>query len=403
MDQNQQTEQQQIEQAAKDKKQKRTIYFTYFAVILGLITVVSFCLYFFYFRIYKYTDDAYVHGNLIQINSQVAGTINAVCVEETDFVQKDQILIELDPTDYIIRLEKAKSTLANAVRDVSMQFQKYDALQAQLKEAEAHLELAQVDFDNRAPLVDTGAIAKEEMEHVTLKLQSAKAALEKVWFTLRAQEAYIGDTTVDTHPIVVEAKDGLRQAWIDLKRTRIVAPTSGYVGMRRAQLGESVVPNTPLLSVVPLEELWVDANFKETQLSRMRIGQKVKIYSDIYGGSVLYTGDLVGVNPGTGNVFSILPPQNATGNWIKIVQRVPVRISLDPDSVKQHPLVPGMSMYVTVDTSDQSGDTLATVPRSKPLYTTRVYEQQELGVQEIIRDIVRENNVLLCGCTKNTY
>jgi len=376
-----------------NNKNKRKKIFFYFAVALVITGIVVFCLWFFYFRTHKSTDDAYVHGNMIELNAQVPGTVITICAEETDFVKKDQILVELDPTNYVISLERAKASLASQVRSVANMFATCDALKAQLVEAESSYEIAKINYDNRAPLVSSGAISKEEFQHVTLQLNGVTAELERVYEMLRAQEALVGNTTIDNHPLVNEAKDRVRQAWVDLKRTKIVAPTDGYVGMRKVQLGESVSQQTPLLAVVPLNEIWINANFKETQLSKMRIGQRAKMHADIYGRSVTFTGSIVGLNPGTGNVFSILPPQNATGNWIKIIQRLPVRVSIDSDTLDQHPLMLGMSMDVTIDVSNKSGAVLSKASVSKPLYMTNVYARQEEGAELIIRDIIRENIV----------
>lgn len=373
---------------------RRKKFFIYFGIIVLVVAVILFCLWFFYFRTRQSTDDAYVHGNMIELNAQIEGTVITICTEETDYVRKDQILIELDPTNYTIAFEKAKASLAAQVRNVAHMFATYEALKAQLIEVESKYAIATVNYENRVPLVSSGAISKEEFQHVSLALEGAAAEKSKTLEMLRAQEALVGNTTIETHPLVVEAKDSLRQAWVNLKRTKIVAPTDGYVGMRRVQLGESVSPQTPLLAIVPLNEIWVNANYKETQLSKMRIGQKAKMTADIYGRSVVFSGTVLGFNPGTGNVFSILPPQNATGNWIKIIQRLPVRVSIDPDALERHPLLLGMSMNVTVDLENQSGPVLSTMAPSKPIYMTDVYKKQEEGAEMIIRDIIRENIII---------
>ena len=209
--------------------------------------------------------------------------------------------------------------------------------------------------------------------------------------SLQAAYAQVQNTTVQTHPLVLQAIDQLKDDYVNLKRCTIVSPVNGYVAMRSAQLGESVSPNEPLLAIIPLNELWVDANFKETQLAKVRIGQAVRMTSDIYGGGVVFQGKVVGINPGTGSVFSALPPQNATGNWIKIVQRVPVRVSLDPQQLKKSPLWLGLSMDVKVDIHDTQGEMLSEERRVAPLYQTKVYSEQERGVDLLIEKIIREN------------
>ncbi len=372
---------------------KRKQLFVRLGTAVGLLALIAFCLWFFYFRYYRSTDDAYVHGNQIQLNSQIQGTVVSICAKETDFVEKDQILVELDPTDYLLSLEKAKSTLAYNVRQVVHMFAVYNSLKAQLVETEKHYEKTKIDYENRVPLVSSGAIGMEEFQHVTLQLEATKAQLEKVYEQLLAQKALVGKTTIEEHPLVVQGKEMVREAWVNFQRTKIVAPTDGYVGPRKVQLGESVSPQTPLLSVVPLNEIWVHANFKETQLDKMRIGQKASIEADMYGRGVRFTGTVVGLLPGTGNAFSLLPPQNATGNWIKIVQRLPVRISLDPESVTKHPLMLGMSLNVRVDVSNVDGPVLSHKKETKPLYTTSVYRRQEEGAEEIIQGIIHDNIV----------
>lgn len=369
----------------------RKRYFLKFGIAIAVIGIAWFCLWFFYLSHYESTDDAYVHGNMIELNAQVSGTVVKICADETDFVRKDQILIELDPTDYEIAFEEAKANLATQVRKVENMYAQADSLKAAVKEAEAQLKTAAIDYENRAPLIHSGAISKEEFEHAVLSLEGANASFDKVYKSMQAQLALVENTTIEDHPLVVQAKDALRKAYVNLRRTKIVAPASGYVGMRKVQLGESVSAMTPMMAVVPLDSIWVDANFKETQLSKMRIGQRVTMHADMYGRSVTYYGTLVGLNPGTGNVFSLLPPQNATGNWIKIIQRVPVRVSLDSDAVQNNPLVLGMSMNATVSLSKQDGPQLARIPPAKPLYSTSVYEEQMSGVEEIIEEIMQKN------------
>ena len=240
-------------------------------------------------------------------------------------------------------------------------------------------------------LVGIGAVSREEFEHIEAALKTARASAKETYHSLQSAYAQVQGTTVETHPIVKQMIEQVKDAWVNLKRCDILSPVTGYIAQRKAQLGEWVTLSEPLLAVIPLNELWVDANYKETQLTDVRIGQKVKVRSDLYGGNVIYEGKVVGINPGTGSVFSALPPQNATGNWIKIVQRVPVRISLDPVQLKKHPLWLGLSMDTTIDIHNTAGEMLSETSRRKPLYQTEVYQEQEEGVDPVISEIIEKN------------
>lgn len=352
-------------------------------------------IFFFYWlqvlRFQEYTDDAYVNGNKVALMPQISGIVSSIYVDNTDYVKENQVILELDKTDFQLALKKSVHSLGETVRQVIQMFLKVEEQEAELTVRKAALVQAEQDYENRVSLVSVGGVSKEEFEHMESARLMAYGAYQEVERSLQATAALVQNTTIRTHPLVLQAVDQVKDAWINLKRCEIVSPVSGYIAMRQVQLGESVSPGTPLLAIIPLSDLWVDANFKEVKLSKMRRGQPVQILSDIYGGDVIFRGKIIGINPGTGSVFSALPPQNATGNWIKIVQRVPVRISLDPDQIKKNPLWPGLSMDVTVDIHDTSGEMLAEEKCSQPLYQTAVYSQQEEGAVSLIEAVMQEN------------
>ena len=359
-------------------------------VILG----ISLCVVIYYLKVWRfeeYTDDAYVSGNMTLVNPQISGIVTSIHVDNTDYVEKGQLLIELDTTDYQITYDRSKANLGEVVREVKQMFDMVKQYEADLVAREAELIKAEQDYQNRVNLVGIGGVSREDFEHIQAELRVAKGMLESTFFALQGAKARVANTQMNTHPLVLRAAQEFKDAYVNLKRTKILAPIDGYVAQRQVQVGEQVRPGTPLLSVVPLDEIWIDANFKENQLAKMRVGQPVKITSDIYGGSRVFHGRLMGLNPGTGAVFSILPPQNATGNWIKIVQRVPVRVTLDPEEIKEHPLMLGMSIEATVDLHDQRGPVLRQAQALKSLYKTNIYDKQDDGVDEVIEDIIRVN------------
>lgn len=370
-------------------KRKKLLIFT--SVCILLVGVLVFLYWLEVLRFEQYTNDAYVNGNLVELTPQVPGIVAAIYADNTDYVEENQVIIQLDTTDYELSLEKSTHNLGETLRKVIQLFLQVEEEEANLEGQKAELVKAEQDYQNRVNLVPIGGVSKEEFEHTEAALKAARATYKETYHSLQAAYAQVQNTTVETHPLVLQAIDQLKDDYVNLKRCTIVSPVNGYVAMRSAQLGESVNPNQPLLAIIPLNELWVDANFKETQLAKVRIGQAVRMTSDIYGGGVVFQGKVVGINPGTGSVFSALPPQNATGNWIKIVQRVPVRVSLDPQQLKKNPLWLGLSMDVKVDIHDTQGEMLSEERRVAPLYQTKVYSEQERGVDLLIEKIIREN------------
>ncbi len=341
----------------------------------------------------EYTEDAYVQGNMIGLTPQVAGTAAKIYFDETQHVEEGQLLVELDSTDFDLTLASAKADLAESVRNVTGYFERARRLEAELEVAEAGLMKAWTDYIDRRPLVESGAVAKEEFIHSETALMAADGRLRAAVHGFYEALSQVEGTTVESHPMVVKASEAVRHAFVNRARCEVRSPASGIVTMRSVQVGQDVSPAAPMLAIVPLEQIWVDANFKEVQLKHLRIGQPVRLRADMYGRSVLFEGRLMGINPGTGAVFSLLPPQNATGNWIKIVQRVPVRISLDPEQVRRFPLWLGLSMDVTVLTRDRHGERVALEQPQpeKPLYATKVLAEQIDGAEECVQQVMKEN------------
>jgi len=340
-------------------------------LLLGLVVVLGGIAYTAWWlmvaRYYQSTDDAYVSGDVLQITSEAPGTVIALHVDDTQSVQRDQPLLELDPADAEVARGSAEANLARAVRQVRTLFAQGSQLRAQIVERQTDLKRAEDDYRRRAGLVSDGAVSGEELSHVKDNIAQIRASLDAAREQLKATTAQIEGTTVATHPQVLAAAAAVRDAALSLRRTHITAPAAGVVARRSVEVGQRVAPGTPLMAVVPLDNVWIDANFKEVQLENMRVGQPVELHADIYGGDAVYHGRLAGLSAGSGSAFALLPAQNASGNWIKIVQRVPVRIALDPAELKAHPLRVGLSMTARVDIRDTSGPLVAGAVRSIPI------------------------------------
>jgi membrane fusion protein (multidrug efflux system) len=340
---------------------------------------------------YEDTDDAYVTGDLVNVSSQVSGTVVAIDADETDFVRVGQELIRLDDTDARIALQEAEDQLAKVVRQVHTVFTSRDELSAVLAQRRADLDRAHLDLDRRKKLANSGAVSAEEVSHAQETANAAEQALIAAEKNLAGGSALLGRTGVSDNPDVQVAARAVERAWLTLRRTSIHAPVSGYVARRSAQLGERTSSGNPLISIVPLDRLRVEANFKEVQLRRMRIGQPVNVVADLYGSHVQYRGTVAGLGMGTGAAFALLPAQNATGNWIKVVQRVPVRVALEPQDLAAHPLRIGLSTRASVDLHNDSGPQLATVPRTEPVLSTRIYDIDKTEIDTRIAQIIAEN------------
>jgi len=326
-------------------------------VVLGIIAWGAYWL--FYGRFFESTDDAYVGGDVVAITSREPGTILTIHADNTQFVHRGQVIIDLDPAIAIVGMQSAEANLAQTVRQTRALFSKADQSRAQISQASIQLAQAEQDYRRRAEASGDGSVSKEEVSHANDATAQAKAALTVAQTGLQQTLAQIQGTTVATNPDVLAAAAKLRDASLVLDHMHLLVPVDGVVAQRTVQVGEQVAPGMPLLAIVPLDNVWVDANFKEVQLTRMRVGQPVTLTADIYGSGVTYHGYVAGLSPGSGAAFALLPPQNASGNWIKIVQRVPVRIKIDPADLKAHPLRVSLSVDVTVDVRDTSGPAIA--------------------------------------------
>lgn len=340
------------------------------------------------------TDDAYVNGNVVEITPLVTGTVTSIGADDGDLVRAGQVLLQFDPSDAEVGLQSAEANLGKTVRQVRGLYSNVDGMKAQLAAQRAEVKKAQDNYTRRKSLAAGGAISQEELSHAHDDLISAQSALSNVQQQLASSVALVDDTEVSSHPDVKAAAAQLRQAYLANARSTLIAPVTGYVAKRTVQLGQRVQPGTALMAVIPLDQLWIDANFKETQLGNMRIGQPVEIESDLYGSDVKYSGTIDSLGAGTGSAFALLPAQNATGNWIKIVQRVPVRIHINAEELAKHPLRIGLSTTVNVDLHDQSGPVLAQQPPKQASFSTNVYEQQLAEADALIKRLIHENSAL---------
>ncbi len=338
------------------------------------------------------TDDAYVNGNVVQITSQVPGTVIRIAADDTDFVKAGTTLVQLDTADSRVALDEAESQLAKTVRQVRNLYATSGQLDATVRQREADLARAQQDFARRERLASLGAVSGEELQHARDSLRGAEAATSAARQQLIAHRALVDHTTVEDHPDVRNAAARVREAYLAYSRTALPAPVSGYVAKRSVQLGQRVSAGAPLMAVVPLDEVWVDANFKEAQLKSMRAGQPVTLAADLYGGKLEYHGKVAGFGAGTGGAFALLPAQNASGNWIKIVQRVPVRIALDRAELEAHPLQVGLSMQVKVDTHDQAGARLPRIAKAQGADASAVFASIDHLAEERVKSIIAVND-----------
>jgi membrane fusion protein (multidrug efflux system) len=354
---------------------------------------------------YETTDNAYVQGNVIQITPQMPGTVMAILADDTDFVKAGQPLVRLDPADAKVALEQSEAALAQAVRQARTLYVNNGSLAAQVTlrqsdivKAQSDIARAQDDLKRRQALTGNGAVSKEELNHAETTLANARSALAAAQAgvlaareQLASNQSLTEGTSIAQHPSVLAAAARVREAWLSTQRAMLPAPVDGYVARRTVQLGQRVAAGTPMMSIVPLDQLWVDANFKEVQLRNIRIGQPVKLTADLYGKKIEYDGKVSGLGVGTGAAFALLPAQNATGNWIKVVQRVPVRIALAPEQLKANPLRVGLSMDAEIDVTQKDGKSLADAPRASPLAQTQVYSATDNGADAEVERIIAAN------------
>ncbi len=371
---------------------KRKILLVVLAIVVVLAGLGVWAYHEFYGRWNESTDDAYVNGNVVEITPLVTGTVVSIGADDGDLVHEGQVLINFDPNDAQVGLQSAQANLARTVRQVRGLYSNVDGMKAQVNAQQAEVQKAQDNFNRRKSLAAGGAISQEELSHARDDLTSAQNALANARQQLMTTSALVDDTVVSSHPDVMAAAAQLRQAYLTNARSTLIAPVTGYVAKRTVQLGQRVQPGTALMAVIPLDQLWIDANFKETQLRDMRIGQPVDIEADLYGSDVKYSGTIDSLGAGTGSAFALLPAQNATGNWIKIVQRVPVRIHINAEELAKHPLRVGLSTQVDVNLHDQSGPVLAQQPPQKASFSTTVYDRQLAEADEMISRLIHDNS-----------
>ena len=369
--------------ADANPRKRRLLLLALVFCVVGLAYGVH---WYFHGRHHESTDDAYVAGNVVGVTPRIGGTVVAVLADNTDFVRSGQILARLDDADARLALARAGADLGEAVRQVNQTFAGRAQQDANLAVKQRDLDRAEADLTRRDLAVAVQAVSREEAEHARATRDQARAELTLARAQYAAAEAMVGGTSIAAHPAVKQAETRLRETYLALGRCIIRAPEDGQIARRSVQIGQQVSAGTPLMAIIPQTQIWVEANFKEDQLQAMAIGQPVQLVSDLYGDAVKFHGKVAGFSPGTGSVFSLLPPQNASGNWIKIVQRLPVRIALDPIELGQHPLRLGLSMQATVETATPGAGQAGTTRME-----THVYDEDEQAVTGLIRGILRAN------------
>jgi len=367
---------------------------TSFFILFMLLVVIGAAWFFYYETFAKYseeTDDAYVNGDLVVISPQISGTVSQVIPDSGDYVSKGQVLVTLDSNDTQIALQEAEGKLANSVREVRSLYATADNAKARVETNKVEYNQALNDYKRRQNLAKSGAISKEDLNHYRDMVEKTKSEYLAAQEALKMTVALVDNTAIETHPAIKSAIANLRQSYLNNMRNEIVAPISGYVAKRAVQLGSQVQPGSQLMVIVPLHQVWVDANFKESQMKDMRIGQSVTLTSDLYGDDVEYKGEIESLGIGTGSAFSLLPAQNASGNWIKIVQRLPVKIRLEQDNQDQYPLRIGLSMLAKVDISDTDGSVLPQSAQQEARFDTDVYQNTLEEVDQLVTKILHEN------------
>jgi membrane fusion protein (multidrug efflux system) len=372
--------------APKTSNTKRRVLMS-LIVLVVIIAAIAYGLYYFLIaRFHESTDDAYVNGNIVQITPQVVGTVISVNADDTQTVKMGDPLVVLDPADSKVALDSAEANLAQTVRQVRTLFVNDNQYAAQVALRQSDLSRAQDDLRRRMTIAQTGAVSGEEISHAKDAVRGAQASLNAAQQELQSNRSLTSNTTIASHPNVLAAAAKVRDSYINFARNTMPAPVTGYVAKRSVQVGQRVSPGNPLMAIVPLNGVWIDANFKEVQLTHMRLGQPVELTADVYGSGVVFHGKVIGFSAGTGSAFSLLPAQNATGNWIKVVQRLPVRIALDPQELEKHPLRIGLSMNVDVTIKDENGGQLGAAPNT--VYQTDVFakygDQADAEIARII-------------------
>jgi membrane fusion protein (multidrug efflux system) len=374
--------------ATRNKRRLALIAIT----VLFLIGLVAYVLYYMLVLSQReQTDNAYVGGNLVTLTSQVTGNVQQIRADETQLVTAGAEVVELDPADAQLNLREAEARLGSAVRQQRERYSQVGQYDAQVAQRQLAVTRAADDLARRLPLAADQTLSGEDVAHARQALADAKAAAEVAIRQAAAARAATAGVALQQNPAILSAKAEFSAAWLAQRRDAILAPVSGYVAKRSVQVGARITPGMALMSIVPLDQLWVDANFKESELQNIRIGQPAEIEADIYGGKVLYHGKVVGLSAGTGSAFSLLPAQNANGNWVKVVQRLPVRIALNADELKAHPLRIGLSTTVTVDTHRRDGAMLGAAMPAAPIYSTQALRQPMQDADALADRIIARN------------
>lgn len=375
----------------KNSSPSRALWlFTLFLITVGLVWVAY---WFFYLQFHESTDDAYASGNFVSINPVISGTAIAYYADDTDLVAKGQLLVQIDPTNYQAIYDKELATLAQVTLRVRELFNNVQTQRDSVKYQRALLERSEYDYKSRLKLKTTtpAAVAEEDFIHAEKDFIAAQFNVQQAESRLAAALAATGNTPPENHPLILQQRAAVLTAYYNLSHCKIYAPQTGYIAQRTVDPGEWITPTTNLMALIPADQFWVDANFKETQLKKMRVGQPATVWFDLYGSKILYHGHVIGIASGTGSIFSLIPPQNATGNWIKIVQRLPVRISLDRETVEKFPVRLGISAEVDVNVSNQDLPFLQTTPSQNPVEQTPVFDIDIGKLEELMDKIVRDN------------
>lgn len=381
---------------------KRRFRLALFSALLLAILIVGAVYFFWSHRHYRSTKDAYVHGNEIFLTPRVTGTVVTINADDTDFVEKGQPLVVLDDSDFKADLLQAEGTLGDTMRKVCQFYVNIRQLKADVQARKVDLARVEDDFRRRTN-AQSGTVSEEDITHAHQAADTARDMLAAANQQLAAAEALVAGSDLENHPQVLQARASLLDASLALQRTTVDAPDTGYVVLRNVQVGQRVTPGTALLAIVPMNQIWVDANYKEAQLKNVRIGQPVTLTSDFYGHSVKYKGHVFGLAPSTGAAFSLLPPDEGSGNWIKIIQRVPVRIFFDDNQLEKFPLRVGLSMKTVIDTKDQSGPRLSEVSTRQAVYSTEIYLQEWTTASNLVQRLVATNLEALSSLADRPY
>lgn len=371
-----------------EETRRRSPFLYGLIAFLVLIGIGWYLLWLFYLQFYEFTDDAYVNGNRVNLRSVIAGTPIAFYADDTDLVLEGQLLVSLDPTVHQVAFDKQLAQLAQVVLKVREIYDNVPVKQAKVENQKVKASKARYDYENRKQLVGTSAISEEDYTHSQDDLKLAESTLEEMEGELKAAMSLRGPTSIEEHPMIKAQKEAVREAFFNLAHCSIYSPCKGYVGKRAVEIGQWITPTTSLMAIIPLDGMWVDANFKETQLTQMRMGQPAEVWFDVFGSGVKFKGHVIGIGFGTGSVFSLIPPQNATGNWIKIVQRVPVRIGIDLDN--EYPLRLGLSANVYVDLKDQNLPWQAKEPLNKVVASTDVFALKFAKLERKMNEIIQK-------------